>query len=325
MPEEDAVAVRKPPPPEERPNIWKTDGNTKLTEGDYKGALQSYTRGIDAAAEVGLEGYVLSQLFSNRAQAHAKLSNFDMAVEDCEAAIRNDRTNAKAYWRGANAAMKLGSLAVSVDLCTRGIDAVGDSLGLQTMLDEAKARMATAEAAAAQAGASGESGNAEAEEDSPGVQDLATPAAARQGKERPVTDLQQVIPTQELADRGATLLERYKRTEESDRDEDDVVRARRIFEKVLIQERKNETALIGLGEILNEGLGCNKDTARANQLWMIAVNAGSVKAQIKVALQGLNSWALTLRAQALDNRGESARSVELPKPPPRRWRPGDKL
>lgn len=291
--------MRRPPPPEERPNIWKADGNAKLTEGDYKGALQSYTRGIEAAKEVGLSGNLLSQLYSNRAQAHSKLNDHEKAVDDCESAVKHDPNNGKAYWRGANAAMKAGKAVTAADLCTRGIEAVGDSQGLQTLLDEANAQQ-EAEAKEAESGLS---------------RTLIT------------EDLQQVISTKDLADRGASLLQRYRQAAEAERDEDDAVRARRIFEKVLVQDRKNEIALLGLGEILDEGLGCEKDPGRASQLWMVAVNAGSVKAQVKMALSGLTSWSITLRAQAMDHREAPEKQQAAPQAPqePRRWRPGDKL
>merc|ERR550525_790697 len=159
--------------------------------------------------------------------------------------------------------------------------------------------------------------------DASSVKDLAAQPATREDQGRPVMDLQQVISTKDLAERGITLLERYRQAAESERDEDDVIRARRIFEKVLCQDRKNEAALIGLGEILEDGLGCEKDVARASQLWMMAVNAGSTKAQIKMALQGLDSWAATLRAQAMDTKTPPKKTdtIEMP----RRWRPGDKL
>jgi len=246
----------------------------------------------------------LSQLHSNRAQARSKLGEFEQAIEDCEAAIKSDRNNAKAYWRGANAAMKIGRPTVAADLCKRGLESVGDSLDLRAMLDEA-------EAAAKSGGSAATEGAALA------------PASAQQ-KEKAPLDLQQVVSTTDLADRGETLLERYRRSAEGERDEDDVIRARRIFEKVLLQDRKNETALLGLGEILDDGLGCEKDPGRATQLWMVAMNAGSTKAQLKMALQGLGSWALTLRAQALDHREPPKPSEPAPEPP-RRWRPGDKL
>lgn len=325
--EDGALSVRKPPPPKERADIWKADGNEKLTQGDFKGALQSYTRGIEAAREVQLEGHLLSQLFSNRAQAHFRLNNFEQAVQDCEDAVKSHQGNAKAYWRGANAAMKLGKPAVAVDLCTRGIEAVGDSQGLQAMLEEAKVLMS----AEATAGAAGRQDNAEtkatgaSEANDAATTELAQPPAASQSKGKPLVDLQQVISTQDLAERGVTLLERYRQAAEPERDEDDVIRAKRIFEKVLSQDRKNEAALIGLGEILEEGLGCEKDVTKASQLWMMAVNAGSTRAQIKMALQGLSSWAASLRAQAMDKRGSAQEATEASKPPPRRWRPGDRL
>lgn len=292
--EDGALAVRKPPPPEERPNIWKADGNTKLTEGDYRGALQSYTRGIDAAAESGIEGALLSQLLSNRAQAHSKLNAFKEAVEDCKAAVQKDPSNAKAYWRGANAAMKCGDSAAAAELCTKGLEAVGDSQGLQALLEEAKA--------------------AEKE-----AKDMARNAAF-------ASDLQQIVSTPELAERGAALLERYRAAKEADRDDDDAIRARRIFEKVLVQDRKNEIALIGLGEILDGGWGCDQDLARASELWRIALAAGCKKAEVKLALQALSSWCSTLRAQAMGQMEEGKKKDSVAREPElnRRWRPGDK-
>lgn len=264
--EEATLAERGPTPSDERPDIWKSEGNSRLTAGDDAGAAQCYTRGIDAANQVGVAGKLLSQLHANRAQAFIKLGRLPEAIEDCRTAIRSDASNAKAYWRGANAALKLEQPAVAADLCEQGIKAVGDSLGLAALLDEARER-------------------------------LQVSAEKSQIKEAPQGA--SLITGQDLANRGAAMLSRYKASPtEGTRDIEDAQGARRLFERALAEDPGNETALLGLGDILDEGLGVERDPQRAGQFWLQAQERGSRKAQVKLSLQGLSSWAVMARAMA---------------------------
>jgi tetratricopeptide (TPR) repeat protein len=313
-----ALAERKPAPPEERPDIWKSEGNARLTAGDNAGAVESYTRGIDAAQQAGIKGKLLSQLHSNRAQALIKLGRASEALEDCEAAVASDTSNAKAYWRGASAALKLNQPATAAEICKRGIRLVGDSLGLQSLLEEAEEKMVAQESGAADE-------EAAADPAAKDPQDAASEGRLSNGQNgnagskaigQSAPANWAVATAQELADSGMGMLRRYKQMEEANRDEEDARGAKRLFERALAEDPHNETALLGLGEIFDEGIGVPREPVRAGQFWLKAQEGGSRKAQIKLCLQGLDSWAMMVRAQALSGGDLQAEAPPNPRPQP---------
>ncbi|CAE8688544.1 unnamed protein product [Polarella glacialis] len=253
---------------DERANLWKVEGNSRLTAGDDAGALDSYTRGIEAASQAGISGKLLSQLHTNRAQAHIRLGSFAEALKDSEVAFASDPSNGKAYWRGATAALRLDNAEEAAAICMRGIRAVGDSAGLAGLLEDARSRLS-------QGGEPQRCKDPEVCDNAPSV-------------------------AQELADRAAGLLEIYLQADSACRSDDDARRSMRLFQACLKEDPNNESALIGLGDIFEDGLGgAVQDSTAAKQLWLQAAKAGSQRAQMKLCLQALGSWSVTTRQQAL--------------------------
>eukprot|EP00933_Yihiella_yeosuensis_P052051 TRINITY_DN50033_c0_g1_i1.p1 TRINITY_DN50033_c0_g1~~TRINITY_DN50033_c0_g1_i1.p1 ORF type:complete len:311 (+),score=77.09 TRINITY_DN50033_c0_g1_i1:41-934(+) len=258
---------------DERTSLWKAEGNARLTAGDTQGALDSYSRGIAAANEAGLKGTVLGQLYANRAQVHMRLKNFLAAFEDCKVAIENDPGNGKAYWRGATAALELDRPQEAAAICMRGIKAVGDSDSLSDLLEEARSKLQVT------------SLSTSSEED-----------ASRNS-------------AQELADRAASLLDRYILAQGASRSKDDARLSMALFQDCLRKDPNNETALIGLGEIFEEGWGdVAQDSIAAKELWVQAAKSGSQRAQMKLCLQALNGWAVNVRQETFRERETSERA-----------------
>lgn len=117
---------------------WKETGNTQLKAGDHTSAIESYTKGIELANG----GALRSQLFGNRAQVSLLLGKDEDAISDSELAIADDINNAKAYWRGASAAMHLQKYEVAKDFCERGLAIASDNTALLNLLKQADRQLA---------------------------------------------------------------------------------------------------------------------------------------------------------------------------------------
>lgn len=74
---------------ERRVDDLKTKGNGRLSAGDPQGAAAAYGEGIELCLG-RLSGKVLAQLYVHRAQARARLEQHLQALEDAEAALRED-------------------------------------------------------------------------------------------------------------------------------------------------------------------------------------------------------------------------------------------
>ncbi|CAJ1353426.1 unnamed protein product [Effrenium voratum] len=236
-------------------------GNAQLGAGEALAALESYSNGIELCAKHSITGKLLGQLYVNRAQAQARLERHDLALQDCRAGLQEDPGNGRGYWRGASSALKLRQGDEAARLCMRGIKVLGDSASLESLLEEAKAQI---------------------EKDKTAI--------VEEEKET------EVSVGQALADRAASLLLAFRQDPSR---ADDLRRAVKLFEASLQEEPTNESALIGLGEILDEGLGdVPQDQDAAKRLWLQAVTAGSQRAQMKLCLQGLQLFAVAARKAA---------------------------
>lgn len=262
------------------PEAWKDEGNSKLTAGDDTGALECYTRGIEAAQEA-TQKKLLSVLHCNRAQAFLRIGSLAQALNDCEIALEQDPTNGKAYWRGASTALKLERPMQAVTLCRKGLEVLGDSDSLNALLEEAHAQLKS---------------STDVLEETPDEERSERPAGPG------VLEGGNTVTARDLALRGASLLERYQGAFEAVRDEDDVLRARRLFEGCLKEDPDNETALLGLGDILDNGLGVAPDKHGAAKLWHRAQQLGSDAARVKLSLQAIDTWAVMARKAALEGR-----------------------
>eukprot|EP00929_Paragymnodinium_shiwhaense_P009514 TRINITY_DN113705_c0_g1_i1.p1 TRINITY_DN113705_c0_g1~~TRINITY_DN113705_c0_g1_i1.p1 ORF type:complete len:454 (+),score=155.12 TRINITY_DN113705_c0_g1_i1:74-1435(+) len=134
----------------ERATACKERGNKELQAKDLEAAIGCYGEGIESLSGVTASAgtpelqRLKSQLHSNRAQAFLQSSGKEAdCVEDCKAAISLDAENAKAYWRGATAFLRLESFQAAVDFCRDGLKACsgGSQAQLEELLTEAMHKM----------------------------------------------------------------------------------------------------------------------------------------------------------------------------------------
>ncbi|XP_064029220.1 tetratricopeptide repeat protein 12 isoform X1 [Pogoniulus pusillus] len=69
----------------------KEQGNEAFRKGDYARAVQSYTEGLEKLKDK-------QELYTNRAQAHLKLHQYEEAIGDCEWALKCNEKCPKAYF-----------------------------------------------------------------------------------------------------------------------------------------------------------------------------------------------------------------------------------
>ena len=79
----------------------KETGDKCYKEANFEGAIEAYTRCIDATPEKGSE--LCIKAYSNRSACYKQLSNFDGTIADCTAVLDTDMNNVKALVRRAQA------------------------------------------------------------------------------------------------------------------------------------------------------------------------------------------------------------------------------
>jgi tetratricopeptide (TPR) repeat protein len=82
----------------------KEEGDVAYRNGQYKNAVLSYSRALDADPT-----YLTA--FCNRAAAQMMLGEYDRAIDDCQAALNVDNSFAKAHLRLAKAYRSKGNFA----------------------------------------------------------------------------------------------------------------------------------------------------------------------------------------------------------------------
>lgn len=85
------------------PEALKNLGNEEYGRGNYDTAIDLYTKAIEMDDTNPI-------FFSNRAQAHLTLGNFEQAIEDCDSALKIDQQFIKAYFRKALAVNQMTHL-----------------------------------------------------------------------------------------------------------------------------------------------------------------------------------------------------------------------
>lgn len=260
----------------EQVNSFKVEGNAKLTSGDLMAAVESYSCGIALCQKLKISGKSLGQLYVNRAQARARLEQHELALQDAEAGLLEDTENGRGFWRAASSAMSLERYDHCAALCMRGIKVLGDSAALEGMLEEARSRMDPTETSTAT-------------EFEKNVEEATSANAV----------------AEELSQRAVSLLQSYQR----EANKEDLQRAVKLFQATLQEDPQNEEALIGLGDILDAGMGdIPKNQDAAKKLWLQAVDHGSQRAQVKLCLQGLDLFTQAARKAVTAPRSDSAAS-----------------
>lgn len=113
------------------PAYWKAKGNAAFKAGDYRGAVDLYSKGLEQpqndpicsqGQEEGVGSLLRLDMFRNRAQANIYLGRYESALADAEASIiaadvssdgeaRHVKSNAKSFYRVGIAAYHLQQYA----------------------------------------------------------------------------------------------------------------------------------------------------------------------------------------------------------------------
>ncbi|KFU89413.1 Tetratricopeptide repeat protein 12, partial [Chaetura pelagica] len=72
-------------------NALKEEGNVAFRKGDFVTAIQRYTEGLEKLKDK-------QELYTNRAQAHLKMQEYEKALSDCEWALKCNEKCIKAYF-----------------------------------------------------------------------------------------------------------------------------------------------------------------------------------------------------------------------------------
>ncbi|XP_051668125.1 tetratricopeptide repeat protein 12 isoform X2 [Manacus candei] len=76
---------------EQLANALKEKGNEHFRRGDFAGAIQSYSEGLQKLRDK-------QELYTNRAQAYLKIQEYEKAIADCEWALKCNEKCIKAYF-----------------------------------------------------------------------------------------------------------------------------------------------------------------------------------------------------------------------------------
>lgn len=117
---------------------YKEDGNkfVKMGKKHYSDAIDCYTKAIGQKIPDTLHNSVC---YANRAHVNLLLGNNRRAFEDAQEAIKFNRANVKAYFRGAKAALALKLIPEALDMAEKGLELDPLNTELKKIGDQAKA------------------------------------------------------------------------------------------------------------------------------------------------------------------------------------------
>ncbi|KAK4210035.1 hypothetical protein QBC37DRAFT_429334 [Rhypophila decipiens] len=151
----EAPHVVPPPPvpvnPKRSANVTKLreSGNQEYRKQKYPEAIKFYTLGLQMALTrpmwepSQLVREEISQLYSNRAQAHMQLANWPEAAADAESSVEAKRQgNAKAWFRRGKALLEMGRLEEAKEWVSKGLEVEGEEKELIELLKEVDSRLA---------------------------------------------------------------------------------------------------------------------------------------------------------------------------------------
>ncbi|KAM7203046.1 hypothetical protein V8F33_002394 [Rhypophila sp. PSN 637] len=151
----EAPHVVPPPPvpvnPKRSANVTKLreSGNQEYRKQKYPEAIKFYTLGLQMALTrpmwepSQLVREEISQLYSNRAQAHMQLANWPEAAADAESSVEAKRQgNAKAWFRRGKALLEMGRLEEAKEWVSKGLEVEGEEKELIELLKEVESRLA---------------------------------------------------------------------------------------------------------------------------------------------------------------------------------------
>ncbi|CAB9523475.1 DnaJ (Hsp40) homolog, subfamily C, member 7 [Seminavis robusta] len=97
----------------------KKQANAKFNKGDFEGARNLYTEGLNVITGIITVGHeerqLVATLYSNRAVTYFREKDFQKCIDDCDKALEYEPTNEKSYIRKWRALMALGIFEAALD------------------------------------------------------------------------------------------------------------------------------------------------------------------------------------------------------------------
>jgi translocation protein SEC72 len=129
-------------------NKLRESGNAEFRKGRYDQAVKFYALGLQMALTrpawepSQLVREEVSQLYSNRAQAHMALQAWPEGAVDAECSVEAKRGgNAKAWWRRGRCLVEMGRLEEAAEWVGKGLEIEGEEKELVELLKDIEGRM----------------------------------------------------------------------------------------------------------------------------------------------------------------------------------------
>lgn len=121
----------------------KKQANAKFNKGDFSTARSLYTNGINLMASIprranNADGELLSNMHSNRAVTYFREKSFDLCIEDCNMAIKYDKTYEKSWIRKWRALMAIGVFEDALACLELGAETVSNPSKIRKELTKAR-------------------------------------------------------------------------------------------------------------------------------------------------------------------------------------------
>ncbi|KAJ2563796.1 Small glutamine-rich tetratricopeptide repeat-containing protein 2 [Coemansia sp. RSA 1822] len=118
-----------------RADAFKAEGNSFVTQKDYKNAIDAYTRAIDLVSDTAV-------YYGNRAAAYSQYGEHEKAVADAKQALEIDPSYSKGYSRLGLAHFGLGQYKEAADAYTDGLALDPGNKVMLASLESAKSKLA---------------------------------------------------------------------------------------------------------------------------------------------------------------------------------------
>ncbi|KAJ2245803.1 Small glutamine-rich tetratricopeptide repeat-containing protein 2 [Coemansia sp. RSA 1797] len=117
-----------------RADAFKAEGNSFVTQKNYKNAIDAYTRAIDLVSDTAV-------YYGNRAAAYSQNGEYEKAVADAKQALKIDPSYSKGYSRLGLAHYGLGQYKEAADAYTDGLALDPGNKGMLESLESAKSKL----------------------------------------------------------------------------------------------------------------------------------------------------------------------------------------
>ncbi|KAJ1833032.1 Small glutamine-rich tetratricopeptide repeat-containing protein 2 [Coemansia sp. RSA 2711] len=120
-----------------RADAYKAEGNSFVTQRDYKSAIDAYTKAIELVGDTAV-------YYGNRAAAYSQSGEHEKAVADAKQALDIDSAYSKGYSRLGLAHFGLGQYQEAADAYEKGLELDPTNKVMLASLESARSKLAAA-------------------------------------------------------------------------------------------------------------------------------------------------------------------------------------